>query len=302
MPGMTAPRRTSQWTGSRLLIRARLADARFAIAVLLPLWMGCVHPQPRSVGLPNNHVVRTDELLIKSDRRIPDDDPLLEELKEVRRELMELFELPPPARPVVVYLFADERRYSEYMQSRHPNLPPRRAFFIGSPTELAVYAHWSPNVMEDLRHEYTHGVLNASLRTVPLWLDEGIAEYFETRTRDPQRVHAEHAKRLQYALTSGWRPDLARLERIDQVNSMTAADYTEAWAWVHYLVHDSPGGRELLVDYCRSLRRSTDPPRFSDRVNAYFPDSSSRLASYIAISLRYGDSGIQRVSDLRPAE
>ena len=155
-------------------------------------------------------------------------------------------------------------------------------------------------MMEDLRHEYTHGVLHASLRTVPLWLDEGIAEYFETRTRDSRRIHDEHAKRLALALSQGWRPNLQRLENLTQVNEMGSADYQEAWAWVHYLIHDTPAGRELLVDYCRALRKSTDPPRFSDRVNEYFPDCDTRLASYVAISLRNADpTGIQRVSDNR---
>ncbi len=210
---------------------------------------------------------------------------MLEDLRNIRRELTETLRLPAPRRPVVIYLFSDEERYSTYMQARHPNLPARRAFFIGSPTELGVYAHWSPNVGEDLRHEYTHGVLHASLRSVPLWLDEGLAEYYETQTDMPGRLHREHTQRLAIALKNGWRPDLARLEKIEEVSQMGRADYQESWAWIHYLLNDAPDGRAILVDYCAELKSTSKPPRFAERLAKTFPDADQRLASYITLSL-----------------
>ena len=43
----------------------------------------------------------------------------------------------------------------------------------------AVYAYRHPELPIDLRHECTHALLHANLPMVPLWLDEGLAEYFE---------------------------------------------------------------------------------------------------------------------------
>ncbi|WP_437204212.1 DUF1570 domain-containing protein [Planctomicrobium sp. SH664] len=246
---------------------------------------GCPHRGMMADSLPNKYEVATGELILRSDLKISADHELLKQLKQIRIELTQLLELPHPHRAVVVHLFGDEARYAEYMRLRHPNLPPRRAFFIGSSIELGVYAHWSPNVAEDLRHEYTHGVLHASLRTVPLWLDEGLAEYFEVVSEDQRRLHAEHTSRLKLALRNGWRPDLARLEQIEDVAQMRTADYQEAWAWVHYLLHDAADGRGLLVDYCRSLRKSDKPPRFSELLARNFHDADTRLASYISLSL-----------------
>jgi hypothetical protein len=148
-----------------------------------------------------------------------------------------------------------------------------------------VYAHWSENVNEDLRHEYTHGVLHSCLRTVPLWLDEGLAEYYETGGNDPRKIHREHTQRLAIALHNGWRPDLARLEQVEEVGQMGRADYQEAWAWIHFLLQDAPGGRELLVKYCQTLRQSEKPPRFYDQIVRTFPDADLRLASYITFTL-----------------
>jgi hypothetical protein len=246
---------------------------------------GCFMSHAAMTSLPKKYEVESDDVIVRSDLKITADNELITELKQIRRDLKALLELPPPHRPVVIHLFGDEDRYRQYMQARHPNLPPRRAFFIGSPTELGVYAHWSPHVGEDLRHEYTHGVLHSCLRTVPLWLDEGLAEYFETAPVTSNRIHVEHTQRLALALKNGWRPDLARLEKIEDVGQMGQADYQEAWAWIHFLLHDAPAGHELLVDYCRALRRSDKPPRFRDQLAAAFPDAESRLASYIALSL-----------------
>jgi hypothetical protein len=266
----------------------RLARISWGACLALAMGLiasGCPAPHAQFASLPGKYEVESGDLIVRSDVKITSGSPLLVELRGIRDELTKLLELPPPHRPVVIHLFGDEQRYASYMQARHPNLPPRRAFFIGSPTELGVYAHLSPKVGEDLRHEYTHGVLHASLRSVPLWLDEGLAEYFETPPGDARRLHHEHPERLAQALKNGWRPDLARLEKIEDVSQMRRADYQEAWAWVHYLLHDAPEGRTLLVDYCRTLRQSDKPPRLGETIARTFPDADVRLASYISLSL-----------------
>ena len=245
-------------------------------------------------ALPSRYDINLGELRIRSDVRLDKDDPLLKELADLRQEIIATLELPTARRPVVVHLFENDERYKSYMQKTHPNLPARRAFFIGTATELAVYAHWGANIGEDLRHEYTHGILHASLKSVPLWLDEGLAEYFEIQTTDPGRRHPEHTPKLAVALNNGWRPDLNRLESLEDVGEMHRADYQEAWAWVHYLLHEAPDGRALLVDYCQTLRNSDKPPSFVSAVNAVFPDPESRLAAYISMSLT--DQGIRQVS------
>lgn len=257
-----------------------------AFALVFALFVsGCWGSRADMTGLPHEHELKLGDLHIQSDLKIDEHDPLLEELRDLRTEIVDLLNLPTPNRPVVVFLFGDEDRYRDYMNRTHPNLPARRAFFIGTPTELGVYAHWSDQVGEDLRHEYTHGILHASLRSVPLWLDEGLAEYFETRSADSQRRHPEHLQRISLAIKNGWRPDLERLEQIESVNEMQRADYQEAWAWIHYLMHDAPDGRALLIEYCKTLQRSDKPPRFASLLKDYFPDADVRLTSYLTFTL-----------------
>ena len=61
--------------------------------------------------------------------------------------------LPPSTEEVRVYLFETEERYKRYMQSKYPELPSRRAFFIANPSglgssgkELAATLRASANV------------------------------------------------------------------------------------------------------------------------------------------------------------
>ena len=248
---------------------------------------------PEASRLPSKHTVRREMLRIRSDAEITENDPRIIELYALRDEVQSLLHLPEQRRSVNVYLFRDEVRYTRYMESRYPNLPARRAFFIGTPGELAVYAYWGAQVREDLRHEYTHGLLHASLQNVPLWLDEGLAEYFEVAPEAPGRVNGEHANGLSEMLLNGWRPDLRRLERLDDVAEMQRADYQESWAWIHFLLNESDASRDILFSYLSELESPVTPPSFASKLAIEMPSAEKRLTAYISSAL---DTGVARVT------
>lgn len=265
-------------TSAALPVSSRRQSLLLWLTVLLS---GCLTPPVPPAGLPAQHSVKSDQLLVLSDFKITAQDPLILELQQMRQDVYQELLIPQQDRRVVVYLFTDESRYAGYMQSTYPDLPPRRAFFIGSPAELAVYAFWGDQVRVDLRHEYTHGLLHASLKNVPLWLDEGIAEYFEVPDAGPQRINVEHAQRLATAVQNGWRPDLRRLETIDSVDQMHRLDYQESWAWVHFLLHESPETRSLLLGYIETLQHAEEPGSLADVVDANLPYADQRLLGYV---------------------
>ena len=247
---------------------------------------GCAFRQGSGLAsLPNEYQVKLDQLIVRSDSKLAKNDPVLRDLEEVRQRVNKTLKLPPPTRPVVVYLFRDQQRYADFMQSRHPTLPPRRAFFIGTTTELAVYAFYGEKTSEDLRHEYTHGLLHASLKTVPLWLDEGLAEYFESPANTPGHLNGEHVARLSSALQNGWKPDLARLEKLEDVSEMQRADYQEAWAWIHFFLHGSEDGRGVLLTYLRDLERASHAPSLTRRVRQEIPEPEFRLVAHLQTTL-----------------
>jgi hypothetical protein len=249
--------------------------------VAFSLCAGCQTPQ-RAIGRPAQHSIRAEQLLVLSDFKIDKDHPLIQDLIALRGQVAQTLALPMQKEEVVVYLFSTESKYHRYLDAAYPGLPRRRAYFVGTPRELAVYTYWGDRIQEDLRHEYTHGLLHASLKSVPLWIDEGLAEYFEVVGPKPGTINTEYAQRLSASLANGWRPDMKRLERLDEFSQMQRIDYQESWSWVHYMLHTTPETREALLSYLADLQHSTSPKPLSDRLAKADPYVSSRVLSYLA--------------------
>lgn len=235
----------------------------------------------KSVALPTSHCIREEQLLVLSDIRLRKDHPLIVDLTELRGEVAMTLKLPLEKNPVIVYLFSNEKEYRQYLNATYPKLPPRRAYFVGTSTELAVFTYWGDNIQEDLRHEYTHGLLHSCMRHVPLWIDEGLAEYFEVVAKNPARVNADYAHKLGTSLVNGWRPDIRRLEQIQEFSKMQQLDYQESWAWVHFLLHSTPDSRHTLVEYLNDLRTNPQASPLSERLERDIPDVQTRFLAYL---------------------
>ena len=250
------------------------------ICVLLLLISGCRVTQP-PLGLPAKYTLENEHLVVQSDVKLTRNHELLKNLDRLREEILSTLDLPVQKQPVVVYLFGDENRYAQYLQTRYPRLPPRRAYFVGTSKELAVYTFWGERIQEDMRHEFTHGVLHATLKDVPLWLDEGLAEYFEVANQ-PVGMNREYAMNLAAGIASGWKPDLDRLESLETVDQMQKADYQESWAWVHFMLQHSDDTREVLIGYLRELRTTSQPGPLSMRLRAAIPVADKRFLNHTA--------------------
>jgi len=261
----------------RFCVRYR---GQLAIIALLTCWIGCRQtPQTRFVQRPARHSIRSHQLLLLSDFQIPKRHPLLVDLERLQAEIRTTLGLPEQRDDVVVYLFENQASYRRFLDATYPKLPGRRAYFVGTSYELAVYTFWGERVQEDLRHEYTHGVLHACLNHVPLWLDEGLAEYFEVPRSGQQRP--DYATQLAQSLEDGWRPDLKRLELLSDFSQMRRIDYQEAWTWVHFMLHASPDTREVLIGYLHDLRQSALPESLYDRLKRVHPEIEQRMLAYL---------------------
>lgn len=209
--------------------------------------------------------------------------PLVRELEGLRTEIIETLQLPEQRDLVTVYLFANQAAYRRYMHATWPNLPPRRAYFVGTSRELAVYSYQSSKIEEDLRHEFTHGLLHASLNSVPLWLDEGFAEYFEVRGPEVGQPHRTHLRYLQDARAAGWNPSLYLLEQLSDFEKMTQRDYAESWGWVHFMLNENTAARQTLIDYVAELETKSIPaplmPRLEKALPSYYNDMVAHVSN-----------------------
>ena len=162
---------------------------------------GCAHVAITSLGrdaadLPDRAEVVAGQLVIHADFPIAGQHRLVRDLETLRSDVSQTLGLPVSDEPVHLYLFQDTARYDAFAAKQFPNFPARRAFFVETDTTLSVFAPWQDRIAEDLRHETTHGYVHAVVPTVPLWLDEGIAEYFAL-PRGEQGAHRDHIAHLE---------------------------------------------------------------------------------------------------------
>lgn len=282
-------RQTQRPTSGRIPLAGRFGQWVICACVLL---CGCLTTGRKSVQLPDRHSLKSEQLVVLSDFKLPEDHPLIDDLATLRKQVAQTLDLELNGNDVKVYLFRDEQEYQKYLQATHPGLPSRRAYFISTRDELAVYTYWGERIQEDLRHEYTHGLLHSVLMDVPLWLDEGLAEYFEVIGTEPGTINPEYAERLSKAIQNGWEPDLARLESLERVDQMQRADYREAWAWVHFMLHHTPETRQVLLSYLHDLKNTRAPKALSLRLKHDLPEFKNRFLSYVStLRLQYTGGG-----------
>lgn len=255
----------------------------FTIGALL-LLAGCrgLPHVPRLSPLPDAHQVPVGQLVFHSDFELPSDHRLVRELTLEREDICNTLGIATNNEPIEVYLFRDAERYREYLMRNFPTVPSRRAFFLETDTRLAVYAHWSDRVAEDLRHEVAHGYLHSALPNLPLWVDEGLAEYFEV-PRGLAGLNQPHVELLSDSITrDNWKPNLQRLESLKDSAQMDQRDYAESWAWVYFILHSPPERRELLLGYLEELHEKASATPLSVRFAKAGVTPELPLTQYIA--------------------
>jgi Protein of unknown function (DUF1570) len=295
---------------ARTIARMRTGCQLASLALaLLPLAVGChalgfLRPRDRdraaekvdrpgvakaaSPALPGKHSFRVAPYVFLSDAEIDRNQPLFKELAQLRDQVYKELLLPPGTAVVQVYLFETKERYDRFMKERYPDLPSRRAFFVAQPRaiggaeDLLVYTYTSGRIRQDLRHELTHALLHSVVKDVPLWLDEGLAEYFEL---PPERrgVNAAHVEQLRRGLENhSFTPELGKLERLKEVDEMGPGQYRESWAWVHLMLHSRAEARTVLLSYLQQLRGSRHPGALGPKLARVFPDLEGALRKHLA--------------------
>lgn len=203
----------------------------------------------------------------------------LGDLPQIRREVLTRLHLSPTDAPIDVYLFSSKDVYEGYMRRYFPDVVPRRAMFIQATGPGNVFAYASPELATDLRHECTHAVLHATLPLVPLWLDEGLAEYFEVPA-NARAMDNPHMAAVQRGLLWKRPPSLERLEGIQELSRMGPVEYEEAWAWVHFFLHGPPNAQRCLIQYLDDLARHTPPRPLSDQIQQTTTKPNREFASH----------------------
>ena len=196
---------------------------------------------------------------------------LIPQLTRLERDLTALLQVESNNEVVHLLLFSDEQAYLRYMDYYFHGAPARRALFIKGSRPGWVFAYVSKQFEVDVRHKSTHALLHSRLPLVPLWLDEGLAEYFEVPAEGRENDNP-HYSPTKWAARFHRVPDLRKLEELRDVREMGDTEYRAAWAWVHFMLHGPDEARGVLIAYLQDIRNNVPPGLLSDRLEAAIPD------------------------------
>ncbi len=217
--------------------------------------------------------------LVHADFSLASQTELLAELARLQQDLGDTLGARPSREPVHLFLFEKKPTYQAYMQQHFPKVPYRRALFIKARGPGMVFAFSGEEFGLDVRHESTHALLHVWLKDVPLWLDEGLAEYFEVPHEQRAGQHP-HLAAVRAMIGIGQLPRLEALESLSGIDDMGRDEYRDAWAWVHFGVHGPPEAREVLLRYLADLEGGGEIGPLSQRLRRRLPDLDRRVSDH----------------------
>jgi tetratricopeptide (TPR) repeat protein len=195
----------------------------------------------------------------------------------------------PPRAAVLVFAGADT--FSVFAPAAGSGEPAAvSGFFLSHPHGdfIVASAAAEPEVRRVLYHEALHRFVRHRLPEAPLWLNEGLAEFYSTLEVGRGeawvgRPVVEHVVRLQREP----RRPLAELLEVDAVShadldgARQSAFYTEAWALVHYLLAGDDDGRAPIASYAGLLRSGEDPDAAFATVFGDVAELDRRVGDYL---------------------
>jgi hypothetical protein len=177
----------------------------------------------------------------------------LQSLSDLPRELSTALRIPITEETIHVVILESREALDSYVHRVLPSAPSRPALYIRHRGPGLVLTYFHARWIEDVRHECTHALLDASHLKLPVWLDEGLAEYFETPGENPIQ-HPRHCKSVRSQLRYGQVAELERLEQLGSNADLTPKDYRDAWSVVALMLNASAGSRTVFCDYLKDLQ------------------------------------------------
>jgi tetratricopeptide (TPR) repeat protein len=219
----------------------------------------------------------------------------LEEFRQVLSMIFPNSRIATPV-PTTVYIFKNHEAFAPYKPKYKGKTQEAVAgYFINGPDMNLIALTTdkrAANPYEVIFHEYEHFVLHNNLDHIPLWLDEGLAEFYSTfdASGDDLKISiGAPISRHLITLTGNPLLPLKTLLAVDHKSShynegsKTGLFYAESWALVHYLLLGADGKHtDQLSRFISGL--NSDLPieeNFRQSFQIDFKTMESELRDYI---------------------
>jgi tetratricopeptide (TPR) repeat protein len=198
--------------------------------------------------------------------------------------------------PTVMFAFRRDRHYEPYKLDEN-GLPMNVAgYFQPTPFKnfITLDASSGWGTMRVVFQEYFHAVIQETLGDLPLWLNEGLAEYYSTfqATGFDTRVELghhidDHLQYLKHVARLPWDDVFSTTPSSPSYNEGTrqGAFYAQSWLLVHYLTSFEDGAKGL-GRYLTALKTGADP------LDSFEEELGINRADLIAGADRYAEQTI----------
>src|SRR5579871_2190986 len=228
----------------------------------------------------------------KQARRIADQ---FERMRSLFHALFPKLKIDPSA-PIIVIAVKDDKDFralepQEYLAKGSLQLG---GLFLRAADKNYVLLHLEAqgeHPYSTVYHEYTH-LLMSKAEWMPLWLNEGLAEFYENTNIEENDVilGQPSAEDIRLLLQSRLLP-MSTLFSVDQHSPYYHEEnkgsifYAESWALTHYLtVKDVTEHSHLLMDYVVLLSKGTDPVTAATRAFGDLQKLQQALENYVSQS------------------
>jgi tetratricopeptide (TPR) repeat protein len=192
----------------------------------------------------------------------------LEQFRAVVGGLINHAQGPLPV-PTTVYVFGLHKDFEPFIPLRNGKPASLGGYFFHDEeaNTIALQLEGFEAGAEVVFHEYTHVLLHNAAAFIPLWLDEGLAEYYSTYALESDATRAAIGRPIErhvLLLREQFIP-LSDLINVDHESPLynerdrQSIFYAEVWALTHYLMNSVPDGAASINRYATAIARGAEP-------------------------------------------
>jgi tetratricopeptide (TPR) repeat protein len=192
----------------------------------------------------------------------------LEQFREVLGGLI-LNAQRPLSLPTHVYVFDSRKELQPFLPVRNGRVASLGGYFHHDDdvNDVALALEEYEESVPIVFHEYTHLLVRNAAKSIPVWLNEGLAEYYSTYALESRGTRAHIGRPIAHhvALLRQHFMPLSQLIAVDTASALynegerRSVFYAEAWALTHYLMIEMPKGPAAINTYATAIARGQRP-------------------------------------------
>jgi tetratricopeptide (TPR) repeat protein len=216
-------------------------------------------------------VVRTPTLAVVGDQSARTLRRVAIQIEQFRTVISELFGKgdAPRAAETRVFVFGERRSALPFVPLVNGKPAEIAGFFTPGQdfNTIVIALDAAEEASRIVYHEYTHLLVGNAVRAVPVWLNEGLAEFYSTYTpaADGKSAQIGRPVAAHIQLLRGRYAPLADIIAVDRTSALyNESDrrtifYAESWALVHYLLTEMKGGGAAINTYAAAIADGAAP-------------------------------------------